>query len=506
MRQGPVRMTLEEPDDVEGFWRSAALLEAAGAEPEDVVFDMAGKTPDLFDPAPVPLAQRAGELRLAPTELRALLDPALLHSDAERFALAYRLLRRLRCEPHLLAIASDRDISRARDLAKAVRRDKHKMTAFVRFRETRGDDGQPVYVSWFEPDHHIVAATAPFFVRRFANMRWSILTPRRSAHWDGQQLTIGAGAEVAQAANDDPLEEIWRTYYAHIFNPSRLMVGAMRAHMPKKYWHNLPEASLIAPLIATAQQRSHDMIGAAPTAPRRAAVAKTAPVCSPLHFSGAYAGFASLKQLREEGARCQGCPLHANATQAVPGEGPTDARLMLVGEQPGDEEDLAGRPFVGPAGRLLDIALQRAGIDRSACFVTNAVKHFKFEARGKRRLHRNPDRQEIERCRWWLDAERALIKPDLIVALGASAARSLIGRPVKVGEIRGQLIPLSASESLLVTVHPSYLQRLQGEDVKRREWHRFLGDLRLAQQSLAGSGRLSFGAGRESAVAATAQR
>ena len=500
MRRNPVRTTLDEPDDVEGFWDKAAMLEAAGAEPEDVIFEMAGSTPDLFGAGHAGLAQPSADLRLAPTELRALLDPALLHSDPERFALAYRVLRRLRSEPDLLAIASDRDISRARDLAKAVRRDKHKMTAFVRFRETRGDDGHPVYVSWFEPDHHIVAATAPFFVRRFANMRWSILTPRRSAHWDGHQLTIGAGALAAQAAKDDPLEEIWRTYYAHIFNPSRLMVDAMRAHMPKKYWHNLPEAPLIAPLIATAQQRSNAMIGAAPTVPRRAAAAaRSAPACSPLPFATARAGFDSLEQLREAGMRCEGCPLHANATQAVPGEGALDARLMLVGEQPGDEEDLAGRPFVGPAGRLLDIALQRAGIERSACYITNAVKHFKFEARGKRRLHRNPDRQEIERCQWWLDAERRLVKPDLIVALGASAARSLIGRAVKVGEIRGQLIPLSSSESLLVTVHPSYLLRLQGEEVKRREWHRFLGDLRLAQHSLAG---LSSSSSGESALAA----
>jgi probable DNA metabolism protein len=484
------RVALDAPDDVEEFWLKAAMLEAAGIEPDQAVFEIAGETPDLFGEPPAPsVAREDGPPPAIPPGLRPLLDLALLHRDVERFALAYRLLRRLRRMPHLLSIASDRDVVRVRDLAKAVRRDKHKMTAFVRFRETRGEDGQRVYVSWFEPEHHIVAATAPFFVRRFANMRWSILTPRRSAHWDGERLTIGIGAQSTQAAREDPLEDVWRTYYAHIFNPSRLMVDAMRAHMPKKYWHNLPEASLIAPLIATAQQRSRAMVEAAPTVPRRPAARKAQPASrgASAPTPSGEAPIASLQQLRDMAARCERCPLHANATQTVPGEGPVDARLMLVGEQPGDEEDLAGQPFVGPSGRLLDIALQRAGIARAECFVTNAVKHFKFEPRGKRRLHKNPDRYEIDRCRWWLDAERALVKPELIVALGASAARTLLGRSVKIGEIRGQPITLSAGETLLVTVHPSYLLRLQGEDVKRREWHAFLSDLKLAQHMMSGS-------------------
>ena len=480
-----IRATIEAPDDVEGFWRTAAALDASGAEPEDVVFDLAGETADLFgERKAAPLGEQ-GSADIIPAELRSLVDAALLHRDRERFALAYRLLRRLRRIPHLLAVASDRDVRRARDLGKAVHRDKHKMTAFVRFRETAGEDGQPVYIAWFEPDHHIVAATAPFFMRRFANMRWSILTPKSSAHWDGERLTIGAGARSTDAARDDPLEEVWRTYYAHIFNPSRLMPDAMRAHMPKKYWHNLPEAPLINPLIAAAQERSRSMVAAPPTVPRRRSATGVVSACCPTPLLGSEVQIETLDQLAKKGMQCEVCPLHGPATQAVPGEGAPTARLMLVGEQPGDEEDIAGRPFVGPAGRLLDIALERVGIARSECFVTNAVKHFKFEARGKRRLHKSPSPQEIERCRWWLNAERKLVRPELIVALGASAARSLIGKPVKIHEVRGTFMALSEGSTVMITVHPSYLLRLQGEEVKRREWRAFLADLTLARNRIA---------------------
>jgi uracil-DNA glycosylase len=172
---------------------------------------------------------------------------------------------------------------------------------------------------------------------------------------------------------------------------------------------------------------------------------------------------ASLKTLHEAEASCTRCELFRNATQVVPGEGPTEAKLMMVGEQPGDQEDLAGRPFVGPAGRVLDRALAGAGIDRKTVFVTNAVKHFKFEPRGKRRLHKKPNAYEIERCRWWNELERAIVKPALVVALGATAARSLLGRTVSISKVRGEVLTLNDMR-LLVTVHPSYLLRIEDED------------------------------------------
>jgi DNA polymerase len=188
----------------------------------------------------------------------------------------------------------------------------------------------------------------------------------------------------------------------------------------------------------------------------------------------------SLGELSAAETRCTGCPLHRSATQVVPGEGRPNARLMLVGEQPGDREDLAGRPFVGPAGRVLDDALVEAGVPREAVFVTNAVKHFKFEARGRRRLHRRPNAHEIERCRWWLDQERRLVRPHAVVALGATAVRALLRRPASVSSLREAAGTLEDGTPIVATIHPSYLLRLRDPDRRERERTAFVADLRRA--------------------------
>jgi DNA polymerase len=189
----------------------------------------------------------------------------------------------------------------------------------------------------------------------------------------------------------------------------------------------------------------------------------------------------SLRELAGAENACARCPLYKNATQAVPGEGRRHARLMLVGEQPGDKEDLAGKPFVGPAGRVLDRALAEAGIPRKEAFVTNAVKHFKHETRGKRRLHKRPNAHEIERCRIWLDLEQAMVKPAAIVALGATAARSLFGRPVTIGKTRGRRLQLPDGTAAFVTIHPSFLLRIRDSIDKEREFRNFVADLRAAE-------------------------
>jgi len=188
----------------------------------------------------------------------------------------------------------------------------------------------------------------------------------------------------------------------------------------------------------------------------------------------------SLQQLAAAEAGCTRCPLYRDATQAVPGEGPHRAAFMLVGEQPGDKEDIAGKPFVGPAGRVLDQALHDAGIAREETFVTNAVKHFKHEMRGKRRLHKRPDSYEIERCRIWLDAERSLVKPATIVALGVTAARSLTGRIVTIGKVRGQPLAMEDGTKLIVTVHPSALLRIEDEVERHAAYRSFVADLKVA--------------------------
>src|SRR5829696_2986098 len=193
----------------------------------------------------------------------------------------------------------------------------------------------------------------------------------------------------------------------------------------------------------------------------------------------------TLAELRAAEAECTRCPLYKFATQVVPGEGRARAHLMLVGEQPGDQEDRAGKPFVGPAGRILDQALAAAGIPRNDAFVTNAVKHFKFEMRGKRRLHKRPNAYEIERCRWWLEQERAIVKPTAIVALGATAARSLFGRVVTITSMRGRPHPLPDGGTGFVTIHPSWLLRMDDEKDKKREFRNFVADLKLAAKLIA---------------------
>ena len=192
----------------------------------------------------------------------------------------------------------------------------------------------------------------------------------------------------------------------------------------------------------------------------------------------------SVRGLREAENACRRCPLYRNATQAVPGEGPAHATVMMVGEQPGEKEDLAGRPFVGPAGNLLDRALADAGIDRKGVFVTNAVKHFKFEQRGKRRLHSKPNAGEIERCKWWLDQELGLIKPRIVVALGATAARSLFGKTMAIGASRGRALKLDDGTAAFVTMHPSALLRIREDGDREAQYKLFVADLRRVSAEL----------------------
>jgi uracil-DNA glycosylase len=192
----------------------------------------------------------------------------------------------------------------------------------------------------------------------------------------------------------------------------------------------------------------------------------------------------SLKTLREEACLCRACHLWKDATQTVFGEGPQDAQVMLVGEQPGDKEDLAGKPFVGPAGLMLDRALEEAGIDRKKVYVTNAVKHFKFIRRGKIRLHQKPTTPEIKACRQWYERELAAIKPELVVAMGATAAQCVFGKITPINKNRGRLIDLDEGIKALVTVHPSYLLRLPDADAKAREYQRFVDDFRIVADFL----------------------
>jgi DNA polymerase len=393
---------------------------------------------------------------------------AVLHSDPARFARLYQLLWRSQREPRLLRLASDPDLIRVNAMADAVAREIHKTHAFVRFREARDESGA-VFIAWFEPAHHTLEAAAPFFVRRFAAMRWSILTPRVAAHWDGRVLHFGPGASRDHAVGADALEPLWRTYYASIFNPARLKTKTMQGHMPRKYWRNMPETEVVSELVARSQRVTGAMLERPPTAPRSRRTESTA-------LSARDMASQTIESVRKQALCCTRCPLYRRATQTVFGEGPARAEVMFVGEQPGDQEDLAGKPFVGPAGQLFDRGLAQVGIRRDAVYVTNAVKHFKFEPRGRRRLHKTPGQLEIEACRSWLSRELELVQPRLVVALGATAAHALLGRAIPVERNRGRLLRLSDATRMLVTVHPSYLLRVDPER-QEAEYARFVQDL-----------------------------
>ena len=191
----------------------------------------------------------------------------------------------------------------------------------------------------------------------------------------------------------------------------------------------------------------------------------------------------AIRLLAKEAKSCTRCDLYKNATQTVFGEGPANAALMLVGEEPGDQEDLAGHPFVGPAGKILDKALEAANIERDSIYVTNAVKHFKNEPRGKRRIHKKPDASEIDVCHWWLENEFEIIQPRVVVALGTTATRAVMGKGMTISANRGRLLPLSGEAKAVLTIHPSYVLRLQEERDKRREFDHLVKDLRLAAKA-----------------------
>jgi probable DNA metabolism protein len=474
-------ITLDGETDFIG-WRNAARALALGdVKPTDVTWRVRGDAPELFEPTAPPSEPAHGTTFNVSGKFIELAQVAILHRTPERFALLYRLLWRLRGHHDLLDIATDPDVAEIASMAKAVRRDEHKMHAFVRFREV-GREQKAHYIAWFEPEHHIVELAAPFFARRFADMPWSILTPDVCAHWDGHAVAITHGVAKAEAPTEDRLEETWRRYYASIFNPARLKVKAMQNEMPKKYWRNLPEASLIKPLIAGAGRTASAMIANDATEPHKAQK-RLEPIMARQHTGG------ELETLRDEAAQCRACPLWKDATQTVFGEGPTTAKVMLVGEQPGDKEDLAGKPFVGPAGQMLDRALQEAGIDRRQVYLTNAVKHFKFVPRGKIRLHQKPNTPEINACRPWYERERAAITPDLVVAMGASAAQCVFGKITPINKTRGRLIDLDDGTRALVTVHPSYLLRLPDAEARALEYQRFVEDLKIVADLLRKSAR-----------------
>ena len=476
-------------------WRSASRgLLIAGVKPADVFWSDASRLDDLF-----PVSKGTPESETPPAGLTIpssflhLAKVISCHRNSERWSLLYHAAYRIAVgrERMLLKLETDPLIRQLNKLSKDVRRDHHKMKAFVRFRKTGecAATGREQFVAWFEPQHHIVDLSAPFFSKRFASFDWSILTPDRCAHFVDGVLSFSEGVDASQAPQDDELEDYWRTYYSNIFNPARMKLKAMQSEMPKKYWKNLPEASLIESLSRSSSTRVAKMVDQGPNRSRAhvsARIPKGAAhpdsdreLLQPIDAL-AQVGALTLPELKEASDRCRSCPLYKDSTRTVFGEGNTNAEIMIIGEQPGDREDLAGRPFVGPAGELLDRALVEAGLRREECYLTNTVKHFKWKPDefGKRRLHNKASKDEIETCKPWVLAEILKVKPKTIILLGSTAAQALVDPQFRITKDRG-LVNGPLAERMIATVHPSYLLRISPAQ-KESEFAAFVDDLRLA--------------------------
>ncbi len=466
------RITLKDGADLDGFRRALRWLIAEELAPQHVVWTINGE-PGLFgdggvaDAPPVSL----------PKAVARLIGFVVCHRDPERHALLHQLVWRvLNGERDLLDIASDPLVHRIDTMARAVRRDLHKMYAFVRFRRMTGENLER-FAAWFEPEHFILEAAAPFFIDRFGSLDWTILTPVGSMRWNRRELSFSPPARREDAPEADRFEEGWRGYYESVFNPARVNPAAMRAEMPKKYWHNMPETAAIPGLIQTASQRVDRMIEQEATMPAKRTPERALEAMRDQEPK-------TLEELNAIIAKAG--PLVPGATQAVFGEGPAHADIVFVGEQPGDQEDLQARPFVGPAGKLFDRAMKEAGIERDKVYLTNAVKHFKFEQRGHRRIHSKPTAGEVKHYRPWLMKELELVRPKLVVALGGTAVLALTGKATPISRSRGRA-RFGPFEGY-ITVHPSYLLRLPDEATKREAYGAFLDDLRrihdLAQADL----------------------
>jgi DNA polymerase len=429
------RIELARETDLDG-WRAATRAHVlAGTPPETLTWSIGTQ--------PEPLPDASGSFGV-PRALVALTAQVIQARDSERFDLLYRLVWRAQAGEPVLEQHDDPELTRARRLALAVRAEAHRMRTHLRFLKL-ADPAH--YLGWYAPAHFVLEANAQLLARRFPELPLTILTPDASAHWDGAALRFGPGLDPTLVPDDAALAVQWQDYGPDIL-----------------------AAALTGTAIPPAEALDED-----PRPPDRPPIG---PVVLQAHYDPALAAAAA------DASACRRCPLGEPATQTVFGEGPAGAPLLFIGEQPGDQEDLIGRPFVGPAGQVLDRALEEAGIDRRTIYITNAVKHFKFTPRGTRRIHQTPETPEIQTCRFWLDVERVQQRPKLTILMGATAARAMLGRPVTIGRERGRPLRLPDGTNGFITVHPSFLLRLPDETSRTREYAAFVADLRAASQQV----------------------
>ncbi|MBY0316583.1 MAG: TIGR03915 family putative DNA repair protein, partial [Bdellovibrionales bacterium] len=392
-------ISVEMPQSFEEWRKTARELLLSQVPPQEVVWGNSGAL-SLFARAEVPAPPAHAKPLTIPKEFISLAETVSAARDEDRWELLYRLIYRIRNEnPNLLKVSVDDDVRRAQVLQKSISRDIHKMHAFVRFKKVIDDSGKEIYLAWHAPEHNIIHLGVPFFVRRFGDKPWSIFTPDGSAHWDLENLTFTEGIPQHQFPHTDDVDDIWITYYKSIFNPARIKMKMMKSEMSPKYWASMPEAKVIYDLVRDTPQRLQDM------ALRQNIQAETPETTD-------------LQELKRAASSCRACPIGESATQVVFGEGDPQAKLMIVGEQPGDQEDLSGHVFVGLAGEILQKALEQLGLHREDLYLTNAVKHFKWTAgAGQQRIHKTAKGSEMHACRPWLEKEIRSVKPQVILAL-----------------------------------------------------------------------------------------
>ena len=457
-------------------WRAAAReLIALKVPPAHVAWLVQPDGGDLFSSPPEASATDAPMLRL-PRQLVELLQAAACFNVHDRWAFLYQVLWRWQLGQHDVISPADADGARLHAMAKAVHREEHDMHAYVRFRERGEAQGAPRFVAWFEPVHDVLPQVARHFARRMGSTSWMIATPAASMLWDGQTLHAGPALLRGAAEIDDAGEALWLTYYRSIFNPARVNADLLHSHIPARFWKNLPEGAIVPAMVSAAANGERHTGQTASVGQRSGAtmIPITAERAQPTRVAST-----TLDQ-------CRRCALWESATQAVPGVGPQTARIMLVGEQPGDQEDLAGLPFVGPAGAVLEQAMQEAGMARDSLYLTNAVKHFKWEPRGKRRLHKTPAQREILACHGWLEEEIQRVKPQVIVALGSTALKSVLqDGAASMAPLLGT--PVRHAGRWVVTVyHPSYVLRAADATSRRQAYTVLVDGLRRAQELLKG--------------------
>lgn len=363
--------------------------------------------------------------------------------DDSTWDLLYRISFRLLYEDRkLLENPLDSDTQEFQRRGKLVSRDMHKMKAFVRFREIEVGE-ETHYLAWYRPDHKILRLVAPFFKDRFNGMNFTIMTEDETVTWDKKSLTFSSGV-LRNTLPPDEAEDLWKTYYASVFNPARVKETMMKKEMPVRYWSTMPETELVSGLMREAPERLERFYDS-----QRENIRTT---------------FPSLAELSESLKNCRACGICPAATAPVPGEGPSPAKIMIVGEQPGDEEDKVGRPFRGPSGELFDEVLRRSGFRREDLYVTNAVKGFKHVIVGSFRKHRTALSPEISTCKPWLKEEMRLVQPELVICLGRTAAQAVLGKLVKLEDVRGKVFEIGEGRRAVVLPHPASILRAPEEE------------------------------------------